>query len=156
MQKKIAIFGSTGSIGRTLLNIISSNKKKYKVVLLSANDNYNSLIKQAKKHKVKNLILTNKKNSLINEQNKSNQFRIYNDFKCLKHILNKKIDYIMCANTGVEGLIPTLLSIRHTRKIAIANKESIICGWNLINKELKKFDTKFVPVDYNIFLFGME
>ena len=53
----------------------------------------------------------------------------------------------MCAITGVEGLIPTLLSIRHTRKIAIANKESIICGWNLINKELKKFDTKFVPVD---------
>ena len=53
----------------------------------------------------------------------------------------------MSSITGLSGLEPTLKSIRFTKKILIANKEAIICGWNLINKELKKYNTKFIPVD---------
>ena len=53
----------------------------------------------------------------------------------------------MSAITGIEGLEPTLEIIKHTKKIAIANKESIICAWSLINKELKKHKTEFIPVD---------
>ena len=53
----------------------------------------------------------------------------------------------MCAISGLAGLKPTLSCIRLTKKIAIANKESIICAWNLIDKELKKNKTKFIPVD---------
>ena len=53
----------------------------------------------------------------------------------------------MNAISGIDGLDPTLKIIKFTKKIAIANKESIICGWNLINKELKKNKTKFIPVD---------
>ena len=52
--------------------------------------------------------------------------------------LKKKIDYVMSCVTGIDGLEPTLKIIRFTKKIAIANKESIICGWNLIQNELKK------------------
>ena len=53
----------------------------------------------------------------------------------------------MSAISGIDGLDPTLKIIKKTKKIAIANKESIICGWNLIDKELKKNKTKFIPVD---------
>ena len=53
----------------------------------------------------------------------------------------------MSSITGIEGLKPTLDIIKYSKKIAIANKESIICGWGLIDKELKKNKTKFVPVD---------
>ena len=53
----------------------------------------------------------------------------------------------MSSITGLNGLSPTLKSIKYTKKILIANKESIICGWNLINKELKKYKTSFIPVD---------
>ena len=53
----------------------------------------------------------------------------------------------MSSISGIEGLKPTLNIIKHTKKIAIANKEGIICGWNLINKELKKNNTDFIPVD---------
>ena len=49
--------------------------------------------------------------------------------------------------SGLDGLEPTLKIIKFTKKIAIANKESIICGWNLIKKKLKKNKTKFIPVD---------
>ena len=67
--------------------------------------------------------------------------------KILKKFLKKKIDYSMCSITGLDGLKPTIDIIKFTKKIAIANKESIICGWNLIRRELKKNNTKFIPVD---------
>ena len=53
----------------------------------------------------------------------------------------------MSSISGIHGLEPTVKIIKYTKKIAIANKESIICGWHLINKEIKKFKTIFVPVD---------
>ena len=53
----------------------------------------------------------------------------------------------MSSIIGLNGLSPTIKIIKHTKTIAIANKESIICGWNLINRELKKYKTTFVPVD---------
>ena len=58
MKKKIAIFGSTGSIGKTLIKIINDDKKNFEIVLLTANRDYINLIKQAKKFNVKNLIIT--------------------------------------------------------------------------------------------------
>ena len=60
MKKKIAILGSTGSIGKTLLNIVNQNKDLIEVSLLTAHKDYNTLIKQAKKYSVKNLIITDK------------------------------------------------------------------------------------------------
>ena len=58
MKKKIAIIGSTGSIGKILINIIEKNKKNFEIKLLTANKDYKGLFKQAKKFKVKNLIIT--------------------------------------------------------------------------------------------------
>ena len=60
MKKKIAIFGSTGSIGKTLINIIKKDKKNFEIILLSADENYKELLKQARLFRVKNLIITNK------------------------------------------------------------------------------------------------
>ena len=148
-MKKIVIFGSTGSIGTTLLNIIKKDKKNFNIELISANRNYKKLIKQALFFNVKNLIITDK-NSFLKAKKilKNNTIKIYNNFNSFKEIFkNKKIDYTMSAITGFEGLKPTLDIIRFTNVIAIANKESIICGWNLIKKNLKKYETKFIPVD---------
>ena len=61
MKKKIAILGSTGSIGKSLINIIRKDKKKFEVVLLTANKNYKELYKQSKLLNVKNLIITDTK-----------------------------------------------------------------------------------------------
>jgi 1-deoxy-D-xylulose-5-phosphate reductoisomerase len=148
-MKKIAILGSTGSIGSSLLNIIKKDKEKFKIELISANKNYRKIIKQAKFFNVKKLIITDK-NSFLRAKIilKNSNFDIYNDFNSFKKIFsNKKLDYAMSAITGFEGLKPTLKIIKFTKVIAIANKESIICGWNLIKKNLKKFKTEFIPVD---------
>ena len=148
-MKKIVILGSTGSIGTTLLNIIKKDKKNFKIELISANKNYKKLIKQAKYFNVKNIIITNQESFLKAKKIiKNKDINIYDNFTSIKEILkNTKINYTMSAITGFHGLKPTLDVIKFTRIIAIANKESIICGWNLIHKKLKKFNTIFIPVD---------
>ena len=148
MKKKIAILGSTGSIGKSLLRIINKDKKNFEIILLTANKNYKELIKQTKQFNVKNVILTNK-NSFYKfiKLNRNKNLKIYNNFKNLNKIFNYKIDYVMSSIVGLDGLEPTLKIIKFSKTIAIANKESIICGWNLINRELLKNKTNFIPVD---------
>ena len=148
MKKKIAIFGSTGSIGKCLIDIIKKDKKNFEIVLLSADENYKELLKQAKFFKVKNLVITNQKSFYkIKKDKYSEKSKIFNNFDELGKIFKKKIDYTMCSISGIQGLKPTIEIIRFTKKIAIANKEAIICGWDLIEKRLKKYNTEFVPVD---------
>ena len=148
MKKKIAILGSTGSIGKNLVNLIKKDKSSFEVVLLTANKNYKALNRQSKLLNVKNLIITDKKSFfLLKNKNKNKKINIYNDYKSLNKIIKKKIDYTMSSISGLEGLNPTLEVINKTKTIAIANKESIICGWNLIEKKLTSSKTKLIPVD---------
>ena len=148
MKKKISILGSTGSIGKNLLNIVKSDKKNFNVILLTAKNNYKLLLKQANYFNVKNIIITDlnsyKKAKKINKNKKIN---IYNNFNFFDKILRSKIDYTMSSIIGLDGLYPTLEIIKYTKIIAIANKEAIICGWDLIKKKLKTHNTKFLPVD---------
>ena len=150
MKKKIAILGSTGSIGKTLLKIVKKNKKNFVIQLLSANKDYNTLLKQAKEFNVKNVVITNIQSyqlALDKLKNENNHIKVHNNFNNLQKIFPKKIDYVMSSIVGLDGLIPTFKIIKFTKRIAIANKESIICAWNLIKKELKKNKTEFIPVD---------
>ena len=146
MKKKIAILGSTGSIGKSLIDIIKKDKKNFDIILLTANKNYKELYKQSKLLNVKNLIITDSKgyNFL---KNKNTKINIYKDYNNLDKILKNKVDYTMSSITGLDGLEPTLNIIKKTKTLAIANKESIICAWNLIKKKLIKYKTDFIPID---------
>ena len=148
MKKKIAILGSTGSIGKTLFNILLKEQKNCELLLLTAHKSHKILLKQAKILNVKNLIITNKKDyEILKEKTKKTKIRVFNNFKNLDKIFKEKIDYVMSSISGINGLEPTIKIIKFTKKIAIANKESIICGWNLIQAQLKKNKTEFIPVD---------
>ena len=145
MKKKICILGSTGSIGQATLEIISKNKKDFDVVLLSGNNNFKLLIAQAKKFKPK-YIYSN--NFYFKEKIKlfciNNKIYFIDDLILLKKV---KFDITIAAISGIAGLIPTINIIKFSKKILIANKESIICGWKFILKELKKYHCHFTPVD---------
>ena len=145
---KIAILGSTGSIGKTTINILKKNKKNFNIILLTTNNNYQELLKQVKEFKVQNLVINNKKHYLnLKKKLKNKKINIYNNFETFNKNFNQRVDYTMCAISGLAGLKPTLDSIKFSKKIAIANKESLICAWNLIEKKLKKHKTKFIPID---------
>ena len=147
MKKNIAILGSTGSIGKTLIKIIREKKNDFNIILLTADKNYKEILKQAKNFNVPNLIITDEKSFNVLKKKKLGKINIFNNYNSFNKIFKKKIDYVMSAISGFDGLEPTLKIIRHTKKIAIANKEAIICGWHLIKKDLKKYKTTFIPVD---------
>jgi len=149
MKKKIVLLGSTGSIGKSFLDILKKDLNNCDILLLSANRNVKELLKQLKIFKVRNIVITERKSFLkIKKILKDKKINVYNDFNSIHKIFkNKKADYILNAISGLDGLSPTLKIIRFTKNIAIANKESIICGWSLIKKELDKFKVKFIPVD---------
>ena len=116
MKKKIAILGSTGSIGKTLIEIIKENKNNFDVVLLTADKNYKEILKQAKYFKVKNLIITNEKSFIELKKKKLSKINIFNNYNSFNNIFKKKIDYVMSSISGIDGLEPTLKIIKHTKK----------------------------------------
>ena len=148
MKKKIAILGSTGSIGKSTIDIIRKNKKDFEVILLTTNNNHRELIKQVLEFKPKNIIINNEKKYLfLKKKFNKKSIKIFNNFKSFNSDFKNKIDFTMSSISGLDGLKPTLEIIKFSKTIAIANKESIICAWNLIQKKLKKYKTKFIPVD---------
>ena len=148
MKKKIIILGSTGSIGMTTIKIVLKNTKIFDVILLTANSNYIKLLSQAKILKCRNIIVFDKENFLKAKIiNKNKNIRIFNTVKDFLKNQKNKVDYTMCAISGMSGLKQLIDIIKITKNLAIANKESIICGWNLIQKKIVKYNVKFIPID---------
>ena len=147
MKKNIIILGSTGSIGKTSLSAINNNKN-YKVCLLSTRSNVKKLYKQALQYDVKKVIIEDKISFNRYKNNfKKKKINVYLGHDNLNKIFKKKIDFCINSISGIEGLFPTLKIIPLTKNILIANKESIICGWDLIQKNLQKYKTNFIPID---------
>jgi len=146
MKKKIAILGSTGSIGKSTLDIIRKDKKNFDVILLTANNNYKKLIQQAKQFKAKNVLIKNHK-FYLKVKNSLKKTKVYSGDISIKKIFSKKLDYTMSAVVGLAGLQPTIDVIKISKTVAIANKEAIICGWSILSKLIKKYKTQILPVD---------
>ena len=148
MKKKIVILGSTGSIGRTTFDIIQKNQKDFEIILLTTNKNINKILIQAKKLKVKNILVSSHIHYLkLKKRLRNSKIKVHNNLDNLQSIIKKKVDYTMCAISGLAGLKPTVDSTKFSKTIAIANKESIICGWQFIERALHKNKTSFIPID---------
>ena len=148
MIKKIAILGSTGSIGQSTLDVIYKKRKNFKIVLLTANNNYKKLIKQAKTFNAQNVIIRNVKHySKVKHSLKKNKTKVFTGDISLKKIIISKLDYTMSSIVGIAGLQFTVDAMKLSKVVAIANKETIICGWNILSKLQKKYRTEVLPVD---------
>tara|TARA_Y100000590_G_scaffold91880_1_gene103818 strand:+ start:2461 stop:3648 length:1188 start_codon:yes stop_codon:yes gene_type:complete len=148
MIKDLIILGSTGSIGTSALNVIKKNKKKFRIKLLTTKSNIKSILSQAKEFNVKTVVIHDKKKYFkFENQFKKKKIKVYFKLDDATKILKQKVYYTLNAISGLEGLYPTNKIIKHTKNIAIANKESIICGWKFIKKNLNKYNTNFIPID---------
>ncbi len=148
IKKKILILGSTGSIGKSTLNVIKRHQSKFKILCLSSNKNYKKLYEQSKLFNVKNIIIHDHV-SFIKAKKFFNSKKI-KIFKNLSDYLKKntrKLDLVINGISGLDGLKPTFNIIPFTKTLASANKESIICGWKFIKNNLKKYNTNFIPID---------
>ena len=146
MKKKISILGATGSIGISALSVIDKKKTFFNIILLSSNKNFKVICKQINKYKPKYYLINDFKTyKKVKKKYKNSKIKILNSLGLNKKKI--KSDITISAIPGIAGLIPTIDVINKTKKILIANKESIICGWNLIKEKAKKNKTDIVPVD---------
>ena len=144
--KTIALLGSTGSIGQSTLDIIKKTNT-FKVVLIIANSNYSKILSQIKVYKPKIVVIRNLKAYLrIKKILSLKKIIILNNINSIEKYI-QKIDITVSAIPGLAGLEPTLKFIKLSKKVLLANKESIVCGWKLIKKEATKYNTKLVPID---------
>jgi len=148
MKKKIIILGSTGSIGQSTLKVIKKDIKNFDVILLTANSNYRKLIHQAKEFNAKNVIIYNKKfYDIVKKSLKKRTTKVFSGNLSLTKIVKQKVDYTMSAIVGLAGLQPTVDAVKISKTVALANKETIICGWHILSKLKKKYKTEILPVD---------
>ena len=146
MKKKLSVFGCTGSIGETTFKLLKNNKQ-FKFYILTGFKNYKKIKYLIRYYKPKYFVIFDDKTFLkIKKEFNKKKVIILNskDFYSFKF---EKSDVTILAIPGMAGLKPSLEIIRKSKKILIANKESVICGWNLINKIAKKYKVKILPVD---------
>ena len=153
-KKTISILGSTGSIGQSTLDVVKKSRE-FKVELLAANKNYLKIVQQIKLYKPKIVVINNKKIFLkVKNKYKNNKIIILNNISTVQKYLNK-IDVTVSAIPGIGGLESTILFTKISKKILLANKEAIICGWHLIKKNSIKYKTELAPIDSEHFSINM-
>ena len=149
MKKKIAILGSTGSIGIQTLDVIQKNKELFTAEILIAGQNSNLLIKQAKSFKPKIVVINDESKYLyVKEHLKNQKTKVFAGKKEVINVVkNKSIDTVVSAVVGYSGLEPTISAIKAGKNIALANKETLVVAGELINNLIKKYKVKMYPID---------
>ena len=146
MIKTVSILGSTGSVGVTTLKILDNSNNRLKIKLLYANKNLKEICYQIKKYKPEFFVINDLKVfKKVNKMKFKNKIKILNNLTKAK--FKKKIDISISAIPGFAGLEPTLSIIKFSKKLLIANKESVICGWNLLKKKASQHRSKIIPID---------
>ena len=137
-MKKVLILGSTGSIGKSTIEVIEANKKDFLITGLVARSNENLLLQQAKKFNVKNICLTESKNL-------EEKYISETDLEDL--ISSDQVDIVVAAISGVAGLKNILNAVRAGKKVLIANKEPLVAAGQILMKEAKRFNAEIIPID---------
>jgi len=149
LKKKIAILGSTGSIGTQTLEVINNNLDRFSIELLSAHSNIDLLIKQTIKFKPKTIIIGNKNHyKKLKMTFKGQKINILYGEDALNNFYEYcNVDLVVISLVGKLGLIPTINAIKNKVDIALANKETLVIAGNIINKLLIKHSVNLYPID---------
>ena len=145
-MKNILLLGATGSIGDSVLNVISKNRDLFNLFGISLNKNISKSMKITKEFSPKYVHVNENESLKTNQKNSSNIY--LNGDEDLQHLINdQEVDIIVCAISGFAGLKATYMSAQTGKKLLLANKESIVAGGDLILPLAKKHNTEIVPID---------
>ena len=148
-KKRIAILGSTGSIGTQALDVIKSHPDLFEVEALTANRNSDLLIKQSIEFKPNCVVIVDEsKFKEVQEALEPYQIKVYAGKDALAQIVEMdSIDLVLTALVGYSGLKPTISAIKNKKQIALANKETLVVAGSLITKLCKQYGVNILPVD---------
>jgi len=148
-MKKIALLGSTGSIGRQTIEVVEQNKDKYEIVAITANLNYNLLIKQAREILPKYVVIAEEK--YYNEVKVALSdlpIEVLSGYSAINDIVKiDEVNFVIVALVGYSGLLPTLNAIESQKQVALANKEALVVAGEIITEKAKKNKIKLLPID---------
>ena len=148
-MKKIAILGSTGSIGTQALEVIESNPEHFKAEILTAGNNADLLIKQAIKFLPDTVVIANEDlYKKVNNALAPYPIKVFAGSKSIEQIVeSSSIDLVLTALVGFSGLLPTVNAIKSKKDIALANKETLVVAGELISELIKEHQVNIFPVD---------
>jgi 1-deoxy-D-xylulose-5-phosphate reductoisomerase len=149
MKKRIAILGSTGSIGTQALEVIDANPEVFAVAVLTARDNADLLIEQAIQFRPKEVVIGNEKLfDKVNDALSGYSIKVYSGDSALISVVEPDhIDMVLTAMVGYAGLLPTIHAIKAGKDIALANKETLVVAGELITSLAKQHNVNIYPVD---------
>ena len=149
MKQNIAILGSTGSIGRQALEVISAHPEEFEAEVLTANNNYGELIRQAKIFVPDAVVIGNEKYyPEVKEALSNYPVKVYAGNAALEQVVEGDgIDIVLTAMVGFAGLKPTINAIKAGKRIALANKETLVVAGELITRLATEFRVPVLPVD---------
>jgi len=149
MVKRIALLGSTGSIGTQTLDVVSRFPAEFKVEVMTAGDNVRLLADQAKKFHPESVVIGNTKHyKQLKEELKSQHIQVSAGNDAIEQIVTgNNIDIVVAAMVGYSGLKPTISAVRAGKRIALANKETLVVAGEIIRKLMKQSGSRIIPVD---------
>ena len=149
MKKRIAILGSTGSIGTQTLEVIDQNPDLFEVEVLTANNNVDLLISQAIRHRPNVVVIANKdKYPYVAGALADEDIKVYAGAEALAQVVEMEtVDLVLTAMVGYSGLIPTYNAVKAAKHIALANKETLVVAGEIITKTAREKQVDLLPVD---------
>lgn len=148
-KKRIAIFGSTGSIGKQALEVISSHSDTFEVEVLTAQNNAELLIEQAKVFKPNAVVIGNDVHyRVVKDALSSYDIKVFAGENALASVAEMEtIDLVLTALVGYSGLRPTIKAIEARKPIALANKETLVVAGELVTKLAREKGVNIFPID---------
>ncbi|MFO8052510.1 MAG: 1-deoxy-D-xylulose-5-phosphate reductoisomerase, partial [Candidatus Omnitrophota bacterium] len=147
-KKKVLVFGSTGSVGRNSLEVIEKNKDKFEVIGICSNSNTKELTKQIKKFRPKYVCLKDKEASQKLPNGK--EFKLLTGQAGLEEFARLSSDVSIMAISRINCLKPLIINIAYAKRIALANKETVVTAAKFIFSKAEKYKTEIIPVDSEI------
>lgn len=149
MMKNIAVLGSTGSIGTQTLQVIGANPERFRVEVLTANNQVELLAQQAVRFKPNMVVIANEeKYGQLKELLADEDIKVYAGSEAIAQVVESStIDVIVTAMVGYSGLLPTIRAIKAGKTIALANKETLVVAGDLIHDLVTEYKVALLPVD---------
>jgi len=146
--KRIAILGSTGSIGQNSLQVIAASPDQFRVVALAANSNTDRLMEQVRQYKPASVAVLDGRAAETLRKSLNSSVRFYGGEEGLLNLIrNEEIDIVISSFVGFAGLRPTLCAVESGKTVALANKETLVVAGELIMNAARRHGGKVVPID---------
>lgn len=148
-KRRIAILGSTGSIGKQALDVISQHPDIFEVELLTANNNSALLIEQARKFNPNSVVICNEDHyEKVKEALKDTDTKVFAGIESAEELSGgDNVDIVLASMVGFNGLRPTINAIKKGKLIALANKETLVAAGSIVSKLSREYNSPIIPVD---------